>query len=209
MKPGPRFRFVVAAGAAICTLLQTAVAVLEFYDVTPAGLGVALPVLWTCVASGAAVYCLAVLRETIREWLIEQRLVPIGPIPTAWSSTWARVISAQPQLLLMTLEEVGCRAGLSVHDLEFLQRRPWFVPRIDVQARIREAMLLPADWTGDDDYGDEYTIARLKFYALEKDVVSYARLPQLLSATPNKRKAVLRMTERHVLTMVARRGRQS
>lgn len=203
----------VGIGAGVCTLLQTVLAVLTFYRVDAAGLAAILPTLWTCLGAMLAACVIGYVgtkaARSVENRLIAWRLTPIGaPRSDNQTSAYTELVSTQPRLLLMTDEEAASRAGLPVRYIRFLFSRPWFVPRIDVEQRLRPALMVATEWCGGDDYGDECTIARLKWY-VQKGVVAYTLLPRLISANPSQRKNVLRLKEKHVRTMLSKKGQAS
>lgn len=138
------------------------------------------------------------LRRLVRSGLVwaplyplaQFRLRPVGLLEDP--GTHAQLLNIQRRILLMSPKELGQKAGIYRWESEYLCRNPSFLPRPDVQARIRTALMVPSNWPRRG-YGSDYTKQRLAWYAA-KGQLAWTAL-RIESATASERTHVLRLIE--------------
>jgi hypothetical protein len=126
--------------------------------------------------------------------LAKFRLAPVGRPHDLGG--YRDLISRQRPLLQITTKEVAQRAGIYLWEAAYLCANPSFIPRQDVQARIRTAMMVPSNWPRRG-YGPQCTKERLAWYATKRQVAWTAH--QLETMTPRDRAQVLRLLENELL----------
>lgn len=177
-------------------LLQTAVTVLTFYGQTPDSLAGLLPRLWIALGVLVAAALLPAVACVIGRW----HLKPLShPRTDDDALVYHELIREHLPLLRMTWLEFASRTGLPFWDAIALLDDPSFVPRPDVEERVRRALMVPDGWSPGRGYGSACTIERLKWYT-RKRIVAYAFLQELLACSPRRRATMLSRVEDHVRT---------
>jgi hypothetical protein len=211
---GSKFvRIAVGALTLICAVVQASVGLLQYFGVSAARLISISSVLWVALglvlAGGTFFWAVVEFHRLVTNALARRHLEPIDhPRTDDQALAYPTIMREQPALLMLSSGELAMSTGLPRGEAEYLLRNPSFVPRVDVERRVLQALLLPDGWRQGDGYGDECTIARLKWY-VRKDVVAYTLLQTLLCSTPTNRSTVLRLVEVHVSTKLSGKGQTS
>jgi Carboxypeptidase regulatory-like domain len=125
-------------------------------------------------------------------WLVRSKLGPPQQLDRVQQAGYSKLIQEQPQMLMMTTHEIAQRAKLPPWAVKVLFTYPDFVPRWDIEKRIRTALMVPNDWPLNG-YGKEYVKQRLIWYASKHVFISTKR--RIRKSSIRVRKALLNMIE--------------
>jgi hypothetical protein len=139
----------------------------------PVGIAIPPPVVGGLLRLGLFSMAFAAIRWLVRGGLDYRASVVLrpldGPITGAASVRHEMLILDQRRVLRMTLNELATRMGLPRWQVSFLIRRPYFVPRADIEDRLGRALMVTPEWP-EKGYGSECTRNRLLWYHYVKRI---------------------------------------
>jgi hypothetical protein len=186
-------------------LPDSLVAVLQLSGIEPVGfilrLSESLPLIWALPLAVATVsmFALRLMYRAGLHWrllasLTKYRLRPADHDEALERApAYRKLITEQPALLGMDVRELAKRADLYWWEAPFLLASPTFVPRQDVELKLRDALMVGVEWPRSRGYGDKYTRQRLLRFASQGQYVTTAH--EMDEISPRARAAALRRLE--------------
>jgi len=128
-------------------------------------------------------------------WLARIKFSSIDQPSQIHRNQYAELIREQFPMLQMTAREFSRGARLHIWEAWVFIKNPDFVPRHDVEKRIREALMVPDDWPRRG-YGPKFVKARLLWYYSKGDSAWTA--PEIEAETRKNRATMLKVVEQHL-----------